>query len=162
MCRLRASCKAVWASGVDGVIVGNTTKRSTGLVPPGLRLTAAEQGALFQEGGFSGPAMFGRTLSLVKRYRRMLDAYSSVSEEAEAIPAPGGAVSMISNAGAEPERKVIFASGGIANGKQALEVLNAGASVAMIYTALIYGGVGTVTRIKREMKDEMSWRDPER
>ena len=47
--------------------------------------------------------------------------------------------------------KVIFASGGIANGKQALEALNAGASIAMLYTALVYGGAGTVARIKDEM-----------
>jgi dihydroorotate dehydrogenase len=51
--------------------------------------------------------------------------------------------------------KVIFASGGITNGRQALEVLNAGASVAMVYTALVYGGVGTISRIKNEMREEM-------
>ena len=51
--------------------------------------------------------------------------------------------------------KVIFASGGITNGEQALQVLNAGASVAMIYTAMTYDGVGTVGRIKREMRDEI-------
>jgi dihydroorotate dehydrogenase len=52
--------------------------------------------------------------------------------------------------------KVIFATGGITNGKQALEVLNAGASVAMVYTALVYGGVGTISRIKSEMREEMN------
>jgi dihydroorotate dehydrogenase len=52
--------------------------------------------------------------------------------------------------------KVIFATGGITNGKQALEVLNAGASVAMVYTALVYGGVGTISRIKNEMREEMN------
>jgi dihydroorotate dehydrogenase len=53
------------------------------------------------------------------------------------------------------QAKVIFASGGITNGKQALEVLNAGASVVMIYTALVYGGVGTISRIKGEMREEI-------
>jgi hypothetical protein len=53
------------------------------------------------------------------------------------------------------QAKVIFATGGITNGKQALEVLNAGASVAMIYTALVYGGVGTISRIKEEMREEI-------
>ncbi|KIW03258.1 dihydroorotate dehydrogenase (fumarate) [Verruconis gallopava] len=52
--------------------------------------------------------------------------------------------------------KVIFASGGITNGEQALEVLNAGASVAMCYTAVVYGGVGTISRIKEEMKEKIS------
>jgi len=51
--------------------------------------------------------------------------------------------------------KVIFATGGISNGNQALEVLNAGASVAMVYTALVYGGAGTISRIKDEMREEM-------
>ena len=56
------------------------------------------------------------------------------------------------------ERKVIFATGGITNGRQALEVLEAGASVAMVYTALVYGGVGTISRIKKEMREEMKKR----
>ena len=51
--------------------------------------------------------------------------------------------------------KVIFATGGITNGKQAVEILNAGASVAMVYTAMIYSGAGTITRIKGEMRDEI-------
>jgi dihydroorotate dehydrogenase len=58
--------------------------------------------------------------------------------------------------------KVIFATGGITNGKQALEVLNAGANVAMVYTALVYGGVGTVSRIKDEMREEMRRQAAER
>ncbi|PHH85094.1 hypothetical protein CDD83_909 [Cordyceps sp. RAO-2017] len=129
--------RAVHRSGVDGVIVGNTTKRRTGLVPDGLALTAREQRALMQQGGYSGPAMFGRTLDLVARYRKLLDAQSL-----------GG-----SGDGGEP--KAIFATGGITNGEQALKVLNAGASLAMVYTGLVYGGAGTVTRIKTEMRQQM-------
>ena len=53
-------------------------------------------------------------------------------------------------------QKVIFASGGITNGEQALEVLNAGASVAMCYTGVVYGGVGTISRIKAEMRDQIT------
>ena len=34
-----------------------------------------------------------------------------------------------------------------------LAVLDAGASVAMMYTAIVYGGVGTVTRVKKEMRE---------
>ena len=51
-------------------------------------------------------------------------------------------------------RKVIFATGGITNGRQARQILDAGASVAQVYTALIYGGAGTISRIKQEMRDE--------
>ncbi|KAL2143758.1 hypothetical protein VTI28DRAFT_10055 [Corynascus sepedonium] len=133
--------QAVWTSGVDGVIVGNTTKRRTGLVKQGVRLTGKEQKALVEEGGFSGPAMFDRTLSLVGRYRKMLDSYS--------LKSPG-----VNDA--FPPHKVIFATGGITTGEQALKVLNAGASVAMVYTGLVYGGSGTITRIKREMKEKLA------
>ncbi|KAK4148555.1 hypothetical protein C8A00DRAFT_47612 [Chaetomidium leptoderma] len=133
--------QAVWMSGVDGVIVGNTTKRRTGMVPQGVRLSGKEQKALVEEGGFSGPAMFDRTLSLVGRYRKMLDNYS------------------LKTAGVDdvfPGQKVIFATGGITNGDQALKVLNAGASVAMVYTGMVYGGSGTITRIKNEMREKLA------
>ena len=133
--------QAVWRSGVDGVIVGNTTRRRSGLVPAGVNLTSKEQKALVEEGGFSGPTMFDRTLSLVGRYRKKLDSYS--------LKTPGVE-------DAFPPQKVIFASGGITTGDDALKVLNAGASVAMLYTGMVYGGSGTVTRIKKEMKEKLA------
>ncbi|KAG9254279.1 uncharacterized protein F5Z01DRAFT_100162 [Emericellopsis atlantica] len=125
---------AVANSGVDGIIVGNTTKRRTGLAPQGARLTAREQKALAEDGGYSGPALFERTVRLVGKYRQHLQA-SSLKEG--------------------DEQKTLFATGGITNGHQALQVLNAGASVAMVYTGMVYGGAGTVTRIKGEMRDEI-------
>lgn len=125
--------EAVFASGVDGIIVGNTTKRRDGLVPEKLRLRRNEQANLHETGGFSGPAMYDRTLALVGRYRQRLD------EQTRDLPAG-------------TERKTLFASGGVTNGDQALKLLNAGASVAMLYTGLVYGGAGTVTRIKEQMR----------
>lgn len=130
--------QAVHASGVDGVIVGNTTKRRTGVIPEGIKLTAKEQAALMETGGYSGPAMYSRTLDLVGRYRKMLDSYAFKSDAG----VTGG------------PQKVIFATGGITNGEQAHNMLNAGASVAMVYTGMTYGGAGTVTRIKRELKSQ--------
>lgn len=127
---------AVSNSGVDGIIVGNTTKRRTGLASEGTRLSIKDQRALAEEGGYSGPAMFDRTLNLVGKYRQAL--------RSEAL-----------KAGSEDGQKVIFATGGITNGEQALKMLNAGASVAMVYTGMVYGGAGTVTRIKSEMRDEL-------
>lgn len=129
--------QAMHMSGVDGVIVGNTTKRRHGVVPAGIGLTGREQTALMEQGGYSGPAMFERTLNLVGRYRKMLDSYS-LQSGAEALAG---------------RQKVIFATGGITDGEQALKVLNAGASVAMVYTGMVYGGAGTVTRIKGELKE---------
>ncbi|KAI9835307.1 MAG: hypothetical protein M1819_002451 [Sarea resinae] len=214
-------CEAIWTSGVDGVIVGNTTKKRPDPLPRGYVLPPKEAEVLLEEGGYSGPQMFERTLALVKRYRKLLDegpregtaaatedtsspkpastqtsssageesgdSASSITEKISASikrdekqlkdaaseqsdmqpllqlperhesaistnPSPS---SFISPKPASREPKVIFASGGITNGAQALEILNAGASVAMVYTALVYGGAGTITRIKKEMREEM-------
>ncbi|KAI9749616.1 MAG: Dihydroorotate dehydrogenase (quinone), mitochondrial [Candelina submexicana] len=235
-------CEAVWESGVDGVIVGNTTKRRPDPLPPGYKVSNKEAAVLLEQGGYSGPQLFERTVSLVKEYRRLLDEgpldqagnVSGADEVLDPVsgpkPADNAEASLLSKiedgvkrdaevlkkslqttSGAQqdeafksqpliqlPERnslfssgpnteskttplsashhlddpsaqpedektlgkkhatpKVIFATGGITNGAQALEVLKAGASVAMIYTALVYGGVGTISRIKAEMRDKM-------
>jgi dihydroorotate dehydrogenase len=132
--QIKGIVRAVWESGVDGIIVGNTTKRKMEAAPAGVPISNREKAVLMQaDGGFSGPSMYGRTLDLVKRYRSWLD-----------VPAFR-----------EKERKVIFATGGITNGSEALEIQNAGADVAMVYTGLVYGGAGTVTRIKDEMRKEI-------
>lgn len=135
-------CDAVWASGVDGVIVGNTTNRRPEPIPKGFVLPAKEQAVLNETGGYSGPQLFDRTVSLVARYRAMLDQ------------GPRNLPPTQPEEGHTHTPKVIFATGGITNGKQALAVLNAGASVAMMYTGIVYGGVGTVTRVKQEMREE--------
>jgi len=174
--------EAIWRSGVDGVIVGNTTNRRTGLVVEGHVLDHKEQQLLKEQGGYSGPQMFARTLSLVKRYRKLLDQgppppkvteqtskpisgaapgddpTNTLSEKIESVK--DSVVAKVESTAKQirgtGEEKVIFATGGIADGKQALEILNAGASVAMVYTALVYGGVGTITRIKSEMREELA------
>ncbi|KAG9710340.1 thioredoxin-like protein, partial [Aureobasidium melanogenum] len=282
-------CGAVWASGVDGIIVGNTTKKRPDALPAGYLLPQNEQSIMLETGGYSGPQLFERTVALVKKYRATLDkgpneakpepkkieeapkqpeksefqleteamrekirqqlqqksdstqsaapnsldaetkasiessverdlknlkpkteaadkdsrdqsiiqiperhipssvssssnttaaetkaAFSAVEpalgaapDAAEKVLSSGPASSAVS---ANPTKKtslstpaslntnkekVIFATGGITNGKQALEVLNAGASVAMVYTAMVYGGAGTITRIKQEMREEI-------
>ncbi|KAI0521412.1 hypothetical protein F5B22DRAFT_596761 [Xylaria bambusicola] len=177
--QLEGIVQAVWSSGVDGVIVGNTTKRRTGIIPPGVGITTKEQMTLTETGGYSGPMMLGRTVDLVKRYRKMLDASSwrelvqeqkVVDEAVDAsitgiddtiigIPKEGLATKSKPDvtlaSGNTSEQKVIFATGGITNGHDALKVLNAGASIAMVYTGLVYGGAGTVTRMKDEMRKEI-------
>ncbi|KAJ9628234.1 dihydroorotate dehydrogenase (fumarate) [Exophiala oligosperma] len=265
-------CDAVWAAGVDGVIVGNTTNRRPGPMPHLGSLSPLEEQHLLETGGFSGPHLFDRTLSLVKRYRKLLEEkpaelepvlHSPSALQAEAakikdelasasgskedstpdsvttsvdtgvVPVtpiaeetssekqpllklpqerfydkPQDEQDSLVGVNAEPvdssdqqesqierlraiqaaierlppreqrealekmeepihlasndEPKVIFATGGITNGKQALDVLNAGASVAMVYTALVYGGIGTISRIKDEMRAEMRRQTEER
>ncbi|PYI08165.1 dihydroorotate reductase pyre [Aspergillus sclerotiicarbonarius CBS 121057] len=159
-------CEAVWGSGVDGVIVGNTTNRRPDPLPQGFTLPSKEQTALKETGGYSGPQLFGRTVTLVSRYRSLLDATApttpKVIEAQEASATATQAEPDVENlppveapsASEVLPRKVIFASGGITNGQQAKAVLNAGASVAMMYTAITYGGMGTVTRVKDELRKE--------
>jgi dihydroorotate dehydrogenase len=198
-------CEAVWDSGVDGVIVGNTTKKRPDPLPKGYLLPASEAKLLLEQGGYSGPQMFERTLSLVSRYRKGLDegpkslssqqtnekslsghstgeepstsildklqpskqsgssktkttidvgsASPALSSNVDDLQESAPTVTLQSTPVTAPApknpRKVIFATGGITNGRQAREILDAGASVAQVYTALIYGGAGTISRIKQ-------------
>jgi dihydroorotate dehydrogenase len=186
-------CEAVWDSGVDGVIVGNTTKKRPDPLPQGYVLPDSEAKLLLEQGGYSGPQMFERTLALVAKYRKALDEGPKQLAAPAAAAASGAAAGEEATTGAmtstrveveqaqpsaafddlsdtaptvtvhsTPEaapapsgpRKVIFATGGITNGRQARQVLDAGASVAQMYTAMIYGGAGTISRVKQEMRDE--------
>lgn len=215
--QIEGICSAVWASGVDGVIVGNTTKKRPDPIPKGYIMPSKEEKLLTEVGGYSGPQMFDRTLALVKRYRAGLDngtpeesasnesqradttpakaqspaeasaqrdaqhlkpqtpeaeaeskqpliklpenplnssaVHGKASEAASSAPSPSQAVKKAIGSDAP---KVIFATGGITNGEQCLQILNAGASVCQVYTAMMYGGVGTITRIKSEMREEMN------
>jgi dihydroorotate dehydrogenase len=204
-------CEAVWDSGVDGIIVGNTTKKRPDPLPKGYLLPASEAKLLLEQGGYSGPQMFQRTLALVSRYRKALDAgpklipspqtsnekpvaghstgdepstsildklepssessgssktttsvnmasspalSSNVDDLSESAPTLTLQSNPVTAPAPRAPQKVIFATGGITNGRQAREILDAGASVAQVYTALIYGGAGTISRIKQEMRDE--------
>ncbi|EAS29195.3 orotate reductase [Coccidioides immitis RS] len=153
-------CDAVWASGVDGVIVGNTTNRRPDPLPKGYQLSVQEQTTLQETGGFSGPHLFDRTVALVSRYRNILDRHPARGGQpgttSDGTVADEGAPIDIASPPARADlqpAKVLFASGGITNGKQAQAVLDAGASVAMLYTGLVYGGSGTITRMKQEMRE---------
>ena len=175
--QLLGICQAIWASGVDGVIVGNTTKRRPHPLPAGIKLSEKEAAVMLEQGGYSGPQLFERTVKLVKRYRRMLDQNlgppidgdnSSLINSNDTFPQPlirlperhkslstdasgtfdANAVpnsnsieqaydtdTLVSSSARKPGQKVIFCSGGISNGKQALELLQAGANLIQIYTA---------------------------
>ncbi|KAB8073799.1 hypothetical protein BDV29DRAFT_174758 [Aspergillus leporis] len=158
-------CDAVHGSGVDGVIVGNTTNRRPEPLPKGVPLPPKEETTLKETGGYSGPQLFDRTVTLVARYRALLDQATVAPGLAEAAKEATTRVVQTEpdsenvppvetpNPANQLRRKVIFASGGITNGKQAQAVLDAGASVAMMYTGVVYGGIGTVTRVKQEMRE---------
>jgi len=270
-------CEAIKQSGCAGVIVSNTTLRRPDPLPAGYMLPEREAALMLEQGGYSGPQLFKRTVALVKRYRTILDeddapappslehppssqpsdpkivpknmdievasqiratterdtahlkpstpsqdtssksqpllrlpernspsspspssslshpatppdrppalsssshinqlpspppssspARTSSSSPSSSSSAPADTVSgptaVTASTSAKP-RTVIFASGGITNGRQALEVLEAGASVAMVYTALVFGGVGTISRVKEELREEMKKRGSEK
>lgn len=218
--QIEGICSAVWASGVDGVIVGNTTKKRPDPIPKGYIMPSKEEKILTEVGGYSGPQMFERTLNLVKRYRAALDqgppedtssqkpvqkgpvkspkestnpAEASAQRDAQHLkpmtpeaeaeskqplinppkqpldssavhgqPSEAATDATVSAPVSQTDKprysdaqKVIFATGGITNGEQCLQILNAGASICQVYTAMMYGGVGTMTRIKSEMREEM-------
>ncbi|KAK2763171.1 Dihydroorotate dehydrogenase (quinone), mitochondrial [Arachnomyces sp. PD_36] len=132
-------CQAVYRSGVDGVIVGNTTRERPEPLPAGYVLPENESQTLQEQGGYSGPQMFERTLALVKRYRSTLDRTSG-----------------------QGPPKTLFATGGITNGNQASQIIAAGSSIAMVYTTLVYNGIGAITTMKQEMRDAKKASTPER
>lgn len=165
--QIEGICSAVWSSGVDGVIVGNTTKKRPDPVPKGYIMPANETKILNEVGGYSGPQMFQRTLNLVTRYRSKLDMgpqddapaasegskQKTESSQKSEAQSPSNDEDKSKPTDEDLKAKVIFATGGITNGEQCLQILNAGASVCQVYTAMMYGGVGTVTRMKSEMRE---------
>ena len=219
-------CQAVWASGAQGVVVGNTTKQRP--KHPRSSLSKTEATIMQEHGGYSGPHLFDRTLELVKKYRRHLDqplieaqqqaqnnaqleqrirasverdeqslkptSENSIEQPLIRLPERHSSANNVRGTAAALSAshhlehssmsgvadsqqadslvpKVIFCTGGITDGHQALQVLEAGASVAMIYTginfltlstrlltlnpALVYSGVGKITSMKQEMRQEM-------
>lgn len=138
-------CGAVWAAGVDGIIVGNTTKLRPEPLLHGVGIPHKDALTMREQGGFSGPHLFRRTVHLTRMYRQILDQgpYHAGNSESEIQLS-------------KTKRKTLFASGGITTGAQAIEVLNAGASVAMIYTTLVYNGAGTVWRLKNEIRQTLN------
>ena len=132
-----------------------------------MNLSNRETAAAGEQGGYSGPQLFERTLALVKVYRKALDEgmqrqpdpVSASTDEGSSnqVADQIGATVQHDHSHAEaPKRKVIFASGGITNARQVQEVLAAGSSIALLYTALVYGGVGTVSSIKSGLQEEMN------
>ena len=137
---VRGICEAVWQSGVDGIIVANTTKRR----PPPTSASLLETAILQEQGGYSGPFLFEATLELVRKYREALDMPLGAENTGNRARTP----------------KVIFASGGIACGEDVLRVREAGASVAMAYTQMVYGGSGFITSVKRQIRELENRRHP--
>lgn len=160
-------CQAITDSGVDGVIVANTTTRRPPPLPPGKQISNSEAAVMLEKGGLSGPQLFPGAVNLVRRYRRILDRIpydkppelpldndpplpshqeinnasvdqkTTPQEISKTFTATQSSTSdnLLSSLTQEPARKVIFYSGGVTTGQQALEALNAGADLVQVYTA---------------------------
>jgi hypothetical protein len=97
----------------------------------------------------------GENQPLIRLPERQSASVPSAAAAPVATTTQSASLSSKSKAFGSPQ-KVIFASGGIVTGEQALEVLNAGASVAMCYTGVVYGGIGTISQIKDEMRQKIN------
>jgi dihydroorotate dehydrogenase len=130
---------AVRQSGVDGVIVSNTTIRRKGL---GLlsgellrlrRLIRADPSEnQDQVGGLSGTPLFPYALNALRTLRPLL-----------------------------PPSTPIIGCGGISSGSDAVNMAKAGASLVQVYTLFGYRGVGTARLLKDEISTELkghSWK----
>ena len=67
--QIASMCAAVWMSGVDGVVDRNTAISK----PEGTSLSKTEAAVMEERGGCSSPQLLHRTVSLVEKYRRILD-----------------------------------------------------------------------------------------
>jgi dihydroorotate dehydrogenase len=121
--------EAVRETGIDGVIVSNTTTqrpntlRSSALLPytmiPYFDVSIENKA---ETGGLSGPPLKHLTLNALKTLRPLLSS---------SIP--------------------IIGCGGITTGADAIEFAKAGATTVQVYTSFTYGGAGTPRRIKDEI-----------
>lgn len=84
--QIEGVCQAIWESGVDGVIVGNTTTRRPPDLPINNPLALKERELIFEKGGYSGPQLFEQTAKLVKRYRQTLDQTPQTQDHTAADP----------------------------------------------------------------------------
>jgi dihydroorotate dehydrogenase len=123
---ISAICDAVKVTGIAGVIVANTTVSRPPQLTASPQTTAREREIAADEaGGLSGPALFGKTVALVREFRERL--------------------------GSDVE---VLASGGVSSGADAMKVVEAGASAVMAYTGVVYGGVGWFGRAAEELAQE--------
>ena len=126
---LKDVAEAVLETGIDGVIVSNTTVQR----PVGLKSSSClTYMTLFptdfvtenqtEIGGLSGPPLKPLTLRALRTLRSHLPA---------SIP--------------------LIGCGGISTGQDAIEYARAGASIVQLYTSFAHNGVGTPRRIKDEI-----------
>ncbi len=102
-------------SGIDGLVVSNTTIARPEGLPPAL---AAEAG------GLSGRPLMAPSTALLREMARRTEG-----------------------------RLPIIGVGGVASGADAYAKIRAGASLAQLYTALVYQGPGLIDAIKRDLAE---------
>ena len=169
--QVRDICAAIRDSGVSGVIVANTTMRRDNTLFPTPSSPSGEQEIQVlrtEAGGISGPVLYKPMLALVAHYRRELDALG-LWERFEAVENGGPGIAhedgereqhideVLQSYWSTARRPhgsgvVIIGCGGVRTGEQAVEVMRRGAGTVGLYTGMVYGGVGTLGRVAREMR----------
>jgi dihydroorotate dehydrogenase len=126
---LKDVAEAVLETGIDGVIVSNTTtqrpaglKSSSCFTRAAYELTDLFTGNWTETGGLSGPPLKPLTLKALRTLRGLLPA---------SVP--------------------LIGCGGISTGQDAVEYARAGATTVQLYTSFSHSGVGTPRRIKDEI-----------
>jgi dihydroorotate dehydrogenase len=126
---LKDVAEAVLETGIDGVIVSNTTVQR----PAGLKSSSCFTCATWEAtdlvtenqtemGGLSGPPLRPLTLMALRTLRSLLPA---------SVP--------------------LIGCGGVSTGQDAIEYARAGATAVQLYTSFSHNGVGTPRRIKDEI-----------
>ena len=126
---LKDVAEAVLETGIDGVIVSNTTiKRPAGLKSSSCFVCATWEPTDLvtdnrtEPGGLSGPPLKPLTLKALRTLRGLLPA---------SVP--------------------LIGCGGISTGHDAIEYARAGATTVQLYTSFSHSGVGTPRRVKDEI-----------
>ncbi|OLL25282.1 Dihydroorotate dehydrogenase (quinone), mitochondrial [Neolecta irregularis DAH-3] len=121
---------AVEKSGIDGVIVSNSTIQRPSTLTPGIHLSIFSAANLDphinEQGGLSGPPLKPLALQTLRTLRRHV-----------------------------PDSVVIIGCGGICTGKDAIEYARAGADFVQVYTSFGYDGPGLPRRLKDEILEEL-------
>lgn len=102
----------VQASGINGIIVTNTT-----LARPDLKNTHSRE-----EGGLSGAPLLAPSTAVLAGIRARVGA-----------------------------ELTLIGAGGVSSGADAYAKIRAGASLVEVYTALVFGGIGLLSRIKTDL-----------
>lgn len=143
--------KAVRDSGIDGVIISNTT------ISRPSSLTSRSCTAFLPSSFFSHHR--SRRLNFCNGHSLLRDLLQALANEIGGLSGPPvkplALTALRSLRSLLPSSIPLIGCGGISTGADALEFAEAGASAVQLYTSFGYKGVGLPSRIKEEVAEEL-------